>query len=155
MVLDLYRKYLVKMTDLVLGTENLYGTFGEEQLRMKNPFPKCPKSPNCLRLSVQSDKSINDLKKSFEEFIQSKKATLVHFDTESNTYHTEWTAGVFKDDLWLNLSDSSNGTLIHIKSASRVGFSDLAVNPNRVKSVLQHLNLESDLTKYMAEYTSF
>jgi uncharacterized protein (DUF1499 family) len=52
--------------------------------------------------------------------------------------HTEFTSCVFRfvDDVEFYIDDNSK--LIHVKSASRVGFSDLGVNRRRVENIRKH-----------------
>ena len=63
-------------------------------------------------------------------------------------YHKDLNAGVieavdttaimgFKDDVVIRLNTNADGTLVDLRSVSRVGISDLGANAARIRSFLQ------------------
>jgi uncharacterized protein (DUF1499 family) len=104
----------------------------------------CPKTPNCVS-SVDTDRrhfvhplrfsgKIEDARKNLLSILsKSKKARIVKVD--DIFIHAEFTSRVFRfvDDVEFYIDDNSK--LIHVKSASRVGFSDLGVNRRRVENI--------------------
>jgi uncharacterized protein (DUF1499 family) len=46
---------------------------------------------------------------------------------------------VFKDDVQIAVDSMESGSRLHVRSASRVGQSDLGVNRRRVQRLLRHL----------------
>ena len=47
----------------------------------------------------------------------------------------------FEDDVFIHIECMEENTLIHARSSSRVGVSDLGVNPDRLDSLISHLKL--------------
>ena len=45
----------------------------------------------------------------------------------------------FEDDVFIHIECMEENTLIHARSSSRVGVSDLGVNPDRLDSLISHL----------------
>ena len=111
---------------------------------------KCPSSPNCVSTqATDPEKSIpaipysGDAEQPLEEIkstIESNypRASLV---SQANGYlHYEFTSLLFRfvDDVELLADDSTR--LVHFRSASRVGHSDLGANRNRMKQICESLN---------------
>jgi uncharacterized protein (DUF1499 family) len=46
---------------------------------------------------------------------------------------------VFKDDVQIAVDPQAPGSVLHVRSASRVGESDLGVNRRRVERLLRHI----------------
>jgi len=102
----------------------------------------CPNTPNCV--SSQATKKQNwiapisylgERGKAHERLIKllinDPKATIV---TQTSEYiHAEFKAFIFIDDTEFYLP--SDEPVIHVRSASRVGRSDLGANKRRVKSI--------------------
>ena len=112
-------------------------------------FSKCPPSPNCV--STQSDdpkktmpaigftedakQTLNKIKATIES--NCPRAKLI---TETDNYlHYEFTSLVFRfvDDVEFFANDSER--LVHFRSASRVGHSDLGANGKRMKKICESL----------------
>lgn len=104
----------------------------------------CPGSPNCVS-SQSRDKAhaidpllfTGDVAKAHEELervLFSMKRSLIITETE-NYIHAEFTSALFRfvDDVefWFD----EKGSLIHVRSASRLGHSDLGVNRKRVETI--------------------
>lgn len=122
-----------------------------ENLGLKDgKLSKCPSKPNCVctfedesdsrhyiaPMSYTSSQSeaMKKIKSALNEISRSKVIT----ETE-NYLHVECTSMVFRfvDDLEIFLDDSTK--LIHFRSASRVGHSDLGVNKKRVETLKSKL----------------
>lgn len=104
----------------------------------------CPKSPNCVSSqAVDADHYIAPLKitgKPEEAWAALKQALTgesrtVITETTDNFLHAEATSLVFRfvDDIHAILDIDAK--VIHIRSASRVGFSDLGVNRKRMEKL--------------------
>lgn len=111
-----------------------------------NKLQPCPDTPNCLCSEYQGSHhtqpvAINNSGINIQryiEIIKSMNGELVSFN--ENYLHATFTTTVmrFIDDFELRI-DKTN-MLVHIRSASRVGYSDLGKNKNRVsefKALLQ------------------
>ncbi|MBW4647863.1 MAG: DUF1499 domain-containing protein [Kastovskya adunca ATA6-11-RM4] len=111
----------------------------------------CPNTPNC----VSSQSPITDKEHSIEalsynstpaEAMSQLKTTLqsmerVNIISETEDYlYTEFTTALmgFVDDVEFLIDDSAK--VIHVRSASRLGKSDLGVNRQRVESIRAKFN---------------
>jgi uncharacterized protein (DUF1499 family) len=104
----------------------------------------CPDSPNCV--STQTDDEAHRLEplhytgsaeqaiERLSTFISSQPRTRIVKQTE-NYLHVEYTSLLFRfvDDVEFHCDDSAK--VIHFRSASRVGHSDLGVNRRRMEEV--------------------
>lgn len=106
----------------------------------------CPDSPNCVS-SQSSDPShfVHPLsytnsrleaKTRLVKIIESMPRTQIISNTD-NYIHAEFTSLIFRfvDDVEFLFDDKSK--LIHLRSASRVGYSDLGMNRNRIEAIRQ------------------
>ena len=108
----------------------------------------CPDTPNCVsslaknaKHRVEPFKLKKDPKTSWDivqETVGSLPRTKV-VSANNNDIHAECRSMIFRfvDDLTLHLT-TSNG-IIHIRSASRTGYSDLGVNRRRVENLRKKL----------------
>lgn len=107
-------------------------------------LPLCPRSPNCV--STQASDSEHriapfkiigdpaDAWASLKQALLGQNRTVITA-ASADTLHAEATSLVFRfvDDIDAILD--SEARLIHIRSASRVGYSDLGVNRKRVEAL--------------------
>ena len=108
-------------------------------------FAACPSSPNCVSSKAEGDHFIEPLKtngdaqssfKKLRDYLKEQKR--VDFVTEEQNYiHTVFTTAImrFKDDVEFELE----GDVIHVRSASRLGYSDLGANRKRVEKIRAEL----------------
>ncbi len=114
-----------------------------------NALKPCPGSPNCVS-SMAEDTSHNvepfryegtaeDAKKKLIAIIESTNRAQV-ITSEINYIHAEFTSLIFRfvDDVEFYFDD--NAPIIHVRSASRVGYSDLGANRKRVEAIRQQFN---------------
>ncbi len=102
----------------------------------------CPDSPNCVS-SFESDEEhgIQPLNASLEQIEQVliglDEANIVN--SEGNYLYAEFTSRImgYVDDVEF-LHDSSSG-MTHVRSASRLGYSDLGANRNRIEGIRESL----------------
>ncbi|MFB2921113.1 DUF1499 domain-containing protein [Aerosakkonema funiforme] len=109
----------------------------------------CPSSPNCVSSQSQDDghkiepitynstpaEAMAQLKK----VIESEKRTKIITETPNYLY-VEFTSRLmgFVDDVEFYLDEGQK--VIHVRSASRLGESDLGVNRNRIETIRAKLN---------------
>ena len=108
----------------------------------------CPASPNCVCTFADDEQHGMEpvpLTKSAEETLTELTAIIEEMrgqviTTEDNYVHAEFTSSQFRfvDDVEF-LIDKDAG-LIHFRSASRVGYSDLGVNRMRMTGILSRLD---------------
>lgn len=104
----------------------------------------CPESPNCVSTKATKDthyvepihfnKTPEDFKKFVEQIlIKFPRTKLAHL--ENNYAHIEFTSLIFRftDDVELFFDPAESK--IHIRSASRIGHSDMGVNKKRVLKI--------------------
>jgi len=118
-----------------------YGNTGKPDLIKRNPTKPCPDSPNCVRLSMDYDLDLNELKTCVEITLKMMGAKDLVSDYEKNFFSGVFQVFIFKDDMTVYCEDYNSHSLLHLKSASRVGYGDLGVNKRRVKKFLQKLAL--------------
>jgi uncharacterized protein (DUF1499 family) len=99
----------------------------------------CPGTPNCVN-SETPDESIAPLEfegpaeRAWQAAAEAVAGTGGHVVTADETYlHATYTSRVFRfvDDLELRLD--AEASVIHVRSASRIGYSDLGANRRRVE----------------------
>lgn len=116
-----------------------------ENLGLKDGrFAPCPDKPNCVS-TFASDEEHKIEPISFTGSAAEAKARLkavlakmsrAHIVSEKENYlHVEFTSLIwrFVDDVQFYIDD--NAKLIHFKSASRIGHSDLGANRNRMEKI--------------------
>jgi uncharacterized protein (DUF1499 family) len=115
--------------------------FNEMMQSNDNPFPECPDSPNCVRISVpfaQPTSRIFFLATQAVENLQPAE-----FSSSSNelTVNAVFEIPVFgfRDDLQMKIEGEDRNHVLHIRSASRTGYSDLGVNRRRVQKVIKSI----------------
>lgn len=118
-------------------------------------LPLCASSPNCVSSQASSTDTVHyippfsikgDVNKAWEALkntLKNQPRTLITHSDEISL-HAEATTRIlrFVDDLDAILDREAK--LIHIRSASRVGYSDLGVNRNRIEK-LRKLLLQQDV----------
>ena len=108
----------------------------------------CPPSPNCVSTQAErEEQKLQPLKQvgSTDEVSTALKAAINDMPrsnvvTEDASYfHIEYTSLIcrYVDDLEIWIDDENQ--LIHARSASRVGYSDLGVNRKRVEDLFARL----------------
>jgi len=107
-------------------------------------FAPCPSSPNCVSSQSPDDAHriaplthsgrAADAMKKLTAIIQTFPRTSVI--TISDSYlHAEFTSAIFRfvDDLEFLVDETAE--VIHVRSASRMGYSDLGVNRKRIEQI--------------------
>lgn len=111
-----------------------------------NQLKPCPKSPNCVSSYAPKEDKIHYIEpitytsSMQEEMSRLKRVILSKPRTEiieekPNYLRVEFTSLIFRfvDDVEFLLDDSLK--LIHLRSASRIGYSDLGVNRKRIEEI--------------------
>lgn len=110
-----------------------------------NKLSPCPSSPNCVSSQEGEDErhrllpltysiTLNDAHQQLVDVIQSMQRT--HIVTVGERYlHVEFRSAMFRfvDDVEFYFDDERK--LIHVRSASRVGYSDFGMNRKRIESI--------------------
>jgi uncharacterized protein (DUF1499 family) len=104
-----------------------------------NPLPPCPDSPNCVRTTRRYDVTTEALFDRAETALREIGASSVEAQGEDQRLHAVFRVILFKDDVLVAVEPQETGSALHIRSASRVGYSDLGVNARRVKRFFEAL----------------
>lgn len=129
------------MTILTTTTVNAQGL---------KPLPACPNSPNCVSSQADANNvehfiapfkivgSVAAAWSTLQQVLLQQSRTVIT-DKTDNTLHAEVTSLIFRfvDDLDVILDEGAK--LLHIRSASRTGYSDFGVNRKRVEELRQFL----------------
>ncbi|NET56556.1 MAG: DUF1499 domain-containing protein [Symploca sp. SIO2E6] len=109
----------------------------------------CPKTPNCVNSQSQDPKcrieplSYNstaaEAMAKLKTVIENEQRTTIITETQNYLY-AEFTSALmgFVDDVEFLLDD--NNKVIHVRSASRLGKSDLGVNRKRIETIRGKIN---------------
>ncbi len=113
---------------------------------MTSPFAPCPDSPNCVSSQADPSDEIHYMaalpysgsvvaaKEKLLAIVKSQPRTTIV--TEEDTYlHVEYRSLIFRfvDDVEFSIEQETH--LIHFRSASRLGHSDLGVNRKRMAKI--------------------
>ena len=113
--------------------------FGKEANK-SNPLPPCPDSPNCILITKFYNASKDVISRAAKSVIEKMDPAEMKIIDDPFRIRAVFKIFTFKDDFVLlveNENDSSSR--IHIRSSSRVGYSDLGVNRRRVKRFFKKL----------------
>lgn len=114
---------------------------------VQNPLPACPDSPNCIRITKQVDLPIDQVFTVSKHTLQDMGAIKLKTDNDYKI-NSVFRVFFFKDDLVLQCTKRNpESTYLHIRSASRVGYSDLGVNRRRVNHFLRKLQRKLRLSE--------
>lgn len=103
-----------------------------------NPLPTCPDSPNCERVSRGYDVPADTLFATTQQALDALGPTTLQSQPDSMRASAVYrVALVFKDDVDVAVDSTETGSRLHVRSASRVGQSDLGVNARRVNRLLR------------------
>ncbi|MCH8557422.1 MAG: DUF1499 domain-containing protein [Balneolia bacterium] len=122
---------------LLISMLIILGVFSATQIpgaSSDNPLEECPDSPNCQRSSQEFKVSPERTLEAVLNVLEKMNAESVE-QTGEFEVHAVFRIRIFgfRDDVHLALTPHEDGdTLVHIRSASRTGYSDLGVNGRRV-----------------------
>lgn len=103
-----------------------------------NPLPNCPDSPNCERVSTTYDVPADTLYAATQRALDALGPTQLQRQSDAMRASAVYrVALVFKDDVAVAVDSTEAGSRLHVRSASRVGHSDLGVNAHRVDRLLE------------------
>ena len=133
---------------LVFFTASLVRASGDVGLR-DGKLSECPDSPNCVSSQTQMKGhtieplsykgSLSEAKQALLSVITSLPRTKIIVDND-RYIHVTFTSHLmrFVDDVEFLFDDTNKQ--IHVRSASRVGYSDMGVNRKRVENLRKLLN---------------
>lgn len=99
----------------------------------ESPLANCPESPNCERETQVFDVSPSRLFDAAQQALADMGPSSMKPEADQRHIRAVYTvAFVFKDDVEVAVAGHAEGSVLHIRSASRTGYSDLGVNARRV-----------------------
>jgi len=114
----------------------------EQTVERRNLLPPCPDSPNCIRISRVFQHAKTKVYNTAKTVIKNMGAHDVELLEEPLRINAVFKAFIYKDDFIVLIEDeeaNDSSCCVHIRSSSRVGYSDLGVNRRRVKRFLRKL----------------
>lgn len=132
-------KFLILLTlgvSVLFFLLGLLSQKGKAKGLVNGRLAECPASPNAVssELDTQPEKAVKPLKANIDEVMAAIKETGGVITSHSDTYlSATYMSQVFKfiDDVEVR----ADGALCHIRSASRVGYSDRGANRKRVAAI--------------------
>lgn len=104
-----------------------------------NPLPPCPTTPNCVRESRVYPHPPDAFFAQAVRALDTLRPIASTIDFDARTIGAVFRVFVFKDDVQLLIEPHEEGSTLHIRSASRMGYSDLGVNHRRIKRFFSNL----------------
>ena len=136
-------KIILSSSILFLGCSGTVPQLGIEAGELK----KCPESPNCVNSQAKDEEhsiepivllgSPQEVKNVLESSINSFDNSKITF-SDSSYIRAEFTSSIFRfvDDVEFYFPSEGEGeTTVHLRSASRLGHSDLGVNRERIEKI--------------------
>jgi uncharacterized protein (DUF1499 family) len=139
-----------KYFKLVLGSSLLLSgcTGTSPQLGVQTGMLKsCPDSPNCVNSQAKDEKhniepikfsgTVSEAKKKLTTVIKSLENSQI-IVSDSNYIRAEFTSSIFRfvDDVEFYLVENeAEKVIVHLRSASRIGHSDMGVNRKRMEEI--------------------
>ncbi|MEZ4702409.1 MAG: DUF1499 domain-containing protein [Rhodothermales bacterium] len=95
-------------------------------------MPPCPETPNCARESASFPVAPDTLRARARAALEAMGPGSIEV-TDEGAFHAVFRVVIFLDDVHVAVAPDSAGSTLTIRSASRVGHSDLGVNARRVR----------------------
>lgn len=138
----------MKFKTLFYLTVMILSTAPQAKPVAENQFPSCPNSPNCVS-SLATDtehfiapfkitSNIEEAWMALKKALISQSRTMITNETD-RTLHAQATSLVFRFVDNVDAMLDVDAKLIHIRSASRTGYSDFGVNRKRVEMLRSQL----------------
>lgn len=106
----------------------------------RNLLPPCPDSPNCVSVTRSYQYASDTVFDTAESVIKSMGALELDTLEEPLRLNAVFKVFIYKDDFIVLIEEAEGSSChVHLRSASRVGYSDLGVNRRRVKRFLRKL----------------
>lgn len=109
----------------------------------EHPFTPCPETPNCV-IETHSFNLSSELLYQTALIVLGEHNTFeLQYDENALTLDAVFRIPLFgfKDDVKITIQGESDDlSKLHIKSASRTGYSDLGVNQRRINRIIKELN---------------
>ncbi len=105
----------------------------------ENPLPPCPASPNCVRQTRRFDLPPGPLFDRAQAALEAIGASRLEATPEAHHIDVVFAVFLFKDDVALRVEPHAGGAVLHVRSASRLGYRDFGVNRRRLRRFFRAL----------------
>jgi len=113
-----------------------------DEAKVENPLPPCPNSPNCIRITKKIERPADFAWQAVVDALKIIDPENINLSRDQWKIDSVFRVFFFRDDMVLQLTedrDAPGSSYLHIRSASREGYSDLGVNTRRVRAFLNEL----------------
>lgn len=102
-------------------------------MQKNNPLPECPETPNCHQESRSYQITGEHVRNKALTALEQMRPELVTIS--SNRIDSVFVIPVFRfrDDMAIHIDQQDDKTVVHTRSASRVGTNDFGVNKRRIQ----------------------
>lgn len=104
-----------------------------------NPLEPCPSTPNCVRESIRLNGERPQQVLALAQKAAERLGPASISVEDSLRIHAVYRVLLFRDDVHLAVEPAGDASILHIRSASRTGQSDLGVNRRRVNDFYREL----------------
>ncbi|MEM1094985.1 MAG: DUF1499 domain-containing protein [Bacteroidota bacterium] len=98
-----------------------------------SPLPACSAAPNCVRVTWLYPQDTTAVRTAVLGALQQTSAA--SYAGADNRIEAVYNAFVFQDDVTVVIEPHNGGSAVHLRSSSRVGYSDFGVNGRRVSAL--------------------
>jgi len=98
-----------------------------------NPLPACSAAPNCVRVTWLYPQDTATVRTAALNALQETGAA--SYAGADDRLEAVYNAFVFQDDVTIVIAPHNSGSALHLRSSSRVGYSDFGVNGQRVSAL--------------------
>ena len=106
----------------------------------RNPLPPCPRPTNCKRESHFYERDAARLFAASQQALAAMHPVRVLADEERLHVDAVFRVVLFKDDFSLRIEPHGSASILHVRSASRIGRRDFGVNAHRIERFLERLD---------------
>lgn len=108
----------------------------------ENPLSPCPDTPNCVRETRRFKQAPAKLFARALKALYQLKPAEVEVEEDERRIDAVFRVFLFKDDVALVVEPDEQGTVLHLRSTSRLGRNDLGVNRRRADRFFAALDEE-------------
>lgn len=109
-----------------------------------HPLPACPDVPNCYRTSRSYGLPAHEAYQAAVQAINNHQGLITgrvdHLRKDGLRLDAVFRTGPFQDDLSLVVTGDSLGSVVHLRSAARLGRSDIGINRVRAEAILDAIS---------------
>lgn len=107
----------------------------------ENPLPPCPDSPNCVRITRDYPDSIDVIWETTLSVLKQMRPYDLDLTADEYRIDAIFLVVFFQDDMAIKMEEKEpDGTYLHVRSSSRLGYHDFGVNSRRVKEFLEKMS---------------